>query len=50
MKASIQNNLVYRGVNDLIVPYFILYVYIEIVHGSLKSRSIHFKFIYYQGI
>ena len=37
MKASIQNNLVYRRVNDLIVPYFTLYVCIEIVHGSLAS-------------
>ena len=37
MKASIQNNLVYRRINDLIVPYFILYVYIEIMHGSLAG-------------
>lgn len=37
MKASIQNNLVYRRVNDLIVPYFILYVYVEIMHESLAS-------------
>lgn len=37
MKTSIQNNIVYRRVNDLIVPYFNVYVYIEIMHESVAS-------------
>ena len=37
MKTSIQNNIVYRRVNDLIVAYFIVYVYIEIMHESIAS-------------